>query len=222
MTISKATISFLTDLKANNNKDWFLANKPRFEAAKLEFEQFIQALINQIGQFDPQIAHHTAKECIFRIYRDVRFSADKSPYKTHFGAHFTAAVNKSEIHTKAGYYIHLEAGGSFLAGGAYVPEAVWLKAIRSEIHYNGKLFHSILDNTDFKQYFGTMSGEKLVRPPKDYPIDHPDIELLKHKSFLATHQCTDKMVLGNAYLNHCTKVFRALKPFDDFLNMAMD
>jgi uncharacterized protein (TIGR02453 family) len=222
MQITPATISFLTELKANNDRDWFMANKKRYEAAKKEFDEFVDALIAQIARFDPAIAHHTAKDCVFRIYRDVRFSNDKSPYKTHFGAHFTAAAKKSDIHTKAGYYVHLEPGGTFLAGGAYMPEAAWLKAIRSEIHYNGKLFHEILEHPDFKKYYGTMEGEKLKKAPKDYDPNHPDLELLKHKSFLATHYVAETKVVGNQFITHCADAFRALKPFDDFLNMAQD
>ncbi len=219
-TISKNTLNFLAELKENNNKEWFTANKPRYEAAKKEFERFVDALIARIAIFDPAVAHFTAKDCVFRIYRDVRFSADKSPYKTHFGAHVTAAPKKSEIHTRAGYYIHLEPGASMLAGGAYLPESTWLKAIRQEIAYNLEEFNSILNNKDFKKYFGEIEGEKLKRPPADYPADHPAIELLKQKSFLAAHKPSDAQVLADDFLAHCGKVFEALSPFDRFLNRA--
>jgi uncharacterized protein (TIGR02453 family) len=222
MQISSTTLAFLTELKANNERDWFNANKKRYEAAKVEFDVFVDALLAEIAQFDPSIAHFTAKDCVFRIYRDVRFSHDKSPYKTHFGAHVTSAAAKKELHTKAGYYIHLEPGGTFLAGGAYLPEGPWLKAIRSEIHYNGKLFHEILDHPDFKKYYGSIEGEKLKTTPKDYPADHPDIELLKHKSFLATHRISDAKTTDTQFLKYCADGFKALKPFDDFLNMAKD
>jgi uncharacterized protein (TIGR02453 family) len=221
--ISHPTLQFLTDLKANNNRDWFTANKARYEAANKEFHQFVDAMILEIQKFDPSIAHYTAKDCVFRIYRDVRFSKDKSPYKTHFGAHVTAAAKKSEIHTKAGYYLHLEPGGeSFLAGGAYFPESQWLKAIRQEIAYNTADFNAILNGKDFNQYFGEMEGEKLKTTPKDYAPDHPAIELLKHKSFLATHKLTDEQLLTDGFLQHCATVFKALHPFDAFLNRAMD
>lgn len=220
--ISPSTITFLKDLKENNDRDWFLANKGRYEIAKKEFETFIDALIQKIAVFDPSIAHFKAKDCVFRIYRDVRFSQDKSPYKTHFGAHVTSAPKKSEIHTRAGYYIHLEPGDSMLAGGAYVPEAKWLKAIRQEIAYNAAEFKKVLNDKSFRQYFGTIEGEKLQRPPKDYPADHPEIELLKHKSFLATHKFSDQQALAKDFLDHSAKVFQALHPFDQFLNRAMD
>lgn len=222
-SISNTTLQFLTDLKAHNDRDWFTANKPRYEVANKEFHQFVDALIGEIQKFDPGISHYTAKDCVFRIYRDVRFSKDKSPYKTHFGAHVTAAAKKSEIHTKAGYYLHLEPSGeSFLAGGAYLPESQWLKAIRQEIAYNTAEFTGILNEKEFKKYFGDIEGEKLKTTPKDYAADHPAIELLKHKSFLASHKLTNDIVLSDAFLKHCAAVFKALYPFDAFLNRAMD
>lgn len=220
--INNPTFRFLKDLKLNNNRDWFNANKHVYEKAKKEFEDFIDALIIKIGKFDPGIAHHKAKDCVFRIYRDVRFSKDKSPFKINLGAHISPASKKSEIHSRAGYYIHLEPGKSMLAGGAYLPQGDWLKAIRQEIHYNSAGFKKILNSKPFKQYFGEMVGDKLKRAPKEYPEDHPDIELLKFKSFLATHPCSDKQVLSDQFLEHCAKVFKALYPFDQFLNKAVD
>lgn len=221
-TISKNTFDFLKNLKKNNNRDWFNANKDKYEKSKNEFIEFVDELILQIAKFDSSIAHHQAKDCVFRIYRDVRFSKDKSPYKTHFGAHISAAPNKKEIHSRAGYYIHLEPGASMLAGGAYMPESNWLKAIRQEIDYETKEFKKILNAKPFKEYFGEMEGEKLVNAPKEYPKDHPEIELLKHKSFLATHFVKDKDVLATNFITHSSKVFKALYPFDSFLNRAMD
>ncbi len=220
--ITLPTLQFLTDLKANNDRDWFAANKPRYVAANKEFHQFVDALILEIQKFDPTLIHFTAKDCVFRIYRDVRFGKDKSPYKTHLGAHVTAAAKKSEIHTRAGYYLHLEPGDTMLAGGAYMPESNWLKAIRQEIVYNTAEFNGILNSEEYKQYFGKMEGEKLKTTPKGYDADHPAIELLKHKSFLSTHKCTDAQVLSGGFLKHCAAVFKALHPFDMFLNRAMD
>lgn len=221
--ISPTTLQFLAELRENNQKEWFTANKPRYETAKQEFEKFVDALIRKIAEFDPAVAHFTAKDCVFRIYRDVRFSTDKSPYKTHFGAHITPAAKKSEIHTRAGYYLHLEANGaSFLAGGAYLPEKDWLKAIRQEIVYNFEEFQGILNAPDFKKYFGEIEGEKLKKAPADYPTDHPAIEILKHKSFLASNKVSDAEVTSDGFLEHCAAAFRALSPFDRFLNRSTD
>ncbi len=220
--IDSSTIQFLKDLKANNNREWFNEHKPRYEAAKSNFEQFVDALLLEIAKFDPSIAHHKAKDCIFRIYRDVRFSKDKSPYKTHLGAHISAAAKRSEIHSRAGYYIHLEPGDSMLAGGAYMPQGPWLKAIRQEIDYNADELKQILKEKNFKKYFGTLEGEQLKTAPRGYPKDHPEIEFLRYKSFLATHKCSDKEVLDKNFLAHSAKVFKALFPFDAFLNKSMD
>lgn len=220
MKISQSTFQFLKDLQANNERDWFNDHKTRYQAAKEEFENFIDALIAEIGKFDPAVSHFKAKDCVFRIYRDVRFSKDKSPYKTHFGAHITSAPRKSEIHSRAGYYIHLQPGASMLGGGAYLPESKWLRAIREKIYSETDLFKSILNDQSFKKYFGEIEGEKLVKAPKDFPADHPAIELLKQKSFLATHQLKDKDVLSSGFLDHSGRVFQTLYPFDAFLNAA--
>ena len=220
--ISKDTLTFLKDLKHNNDREWFLENKPRYETARKEFEIFIDALIEEISKFDPSIGHHTGKDCIFRIYRDVRFSKDKSPYKTHMGAHITAAAKRSEIHSRAGYYVHIGPGESMLAGGAYMPQGPWLKAIRKEIDYNAGEFKKILKSASFKKYFGEMEGEKLKKAPQGYQPDHPEIELLKFKSFLATNNVSDAEVVHDGFLLHATNAFKALFPFDQFLNKATD
>jgi uncharacterized protein (TIGR02453 family) len=220
--ISKHTFAFLNDLKENNNREWFNANKERYETSKKEFEDFIDQLIHGIATFDNSIAHFTAKDCIFRIYRDVRFSKDKSPYKTHFGAHITSAPKKSEIHSRAGYYVQISPGDSFLGGGAYLPQSDWLQDIRQEISYHGDEFRAILSDPDFKKYFGEMEGEKLSKAPKGYLPDHPEIEFIKHKSFLGMSKCEDKLVTSASFLDHCTKAFHALYSFDIFLNRAMD
>lgn len=218
--ITNDTIKFLKDLKKNNNRDWFLENKPRYETAKKQFEGFIDDLIAEIGKFDPSISHHTGKECVFRIYRDVRFSKDKSPYKTHLGAHITPAAKKSDIHTRAGYYIHIEPGASMLAGGAYLPPGPWIKAIRQEIAYNADEFRSILNSDSFKKHFGQMEGEQLKKAPQGYAPDHPEIDLLRYKSLLASNKPDDKTVLSNNFLGYCSEVFEALYPFDRFLNRS--
>jgi uncharacterized protein (TIGR02453 family) len=221
-SISKPTFKFLAELKKNNNRDWFAANKEKFEVIKSDFDTFIAALLRSIAKFDPPIGHVQPKDCIFRIYRDVRFSKDKSPYKTHLGAYITPTGKKTEVHEKAGYYIHIEPGASMLAGGAYGPEPNWLKAIRQEIDYNSEEFRKILNHKKYKTYFGTLEGEKLSRLPKGYREDHPDIELLKHKSYLSVHHLKDKDVLSETFLKHCTDVFKTMQPFNQFLNRTLD
>ncbi len=220
--ISKRVFEYLTNLKQNNNREWFNEKKASYEAVKEEFEVFIDKLIPGIAGFDETISHHIAKKCIFRIYRDVRFSKDKSPYKTHLGAHITPAKNKSDTNAGAGYYIHIEPGASILAGGAYQPQALWLKNIREEIDYNSADFKKIIEADSFKKFFGSIEGEKLKRNPKGYANDHPEIELLKFKSFTAVHNLVDQQVLANDFLDHTIKVFKVLHPFNSFLNQALE
>ena len=219
--ISKSTFQFLKNLKKNNNRDWFKTNKSKYDEAKVEFEQFLDDLILKISKFDPTIAHHTGRGCMFRIYRDVRFSKDKSPYKTHLGAHITSALKKSDIHSRAGYYIHIGPGESMLAGGAYVPQGAWLKGIRHRIASDPKAFKKIINSKSFRDCFGEIEGEKLKTAPKGFPKDHPEIELLRYKSFLATHRCSDQVVTAPDFLKHSAKVFKTLYPFDQFLNEAV-
>ncbi|MBI3815358.1 MAG: DUF2461 domain-containing protein [Nitrospinae bacterium] len=217
--IGKQTFQFLKELKKNNNRNWFNANKEKYQAAAAEFEDFVNVVIASISQFDKSISGILAKDCIFRIYRDVRFSKDKSPYKTHFGAWIVKSGRKS--HDEAGYYIHIEPDASILAGGAHNPPPDWLRGIRSKIHNNGKEFKKIIGSASFKKYFKEIEGEKLSRPPHGFDANHPDIELLKQKSYLAVHKVDDKTVMSDNFIKLCSEVFKALYPFDEFLNQAI-
>jgi len=219
MNLHPKTLDFLNKLKKNNNRDWFQDNKPLYTEINQNFADFLNSLIAGIAKFDKEITGLDGKKSIFRIYRDVRFSKDKSPYKINMGAHLVTGGKKNQ-HDKAGYYIHLQPGGSFLAGGAYMPPAPWLKNIRSELALNADEFRKILNSKDFKNYFGELEGESLKTAPRDYPKNHPEIELLKRKSFLAVHNLDDKTVLSDKFYDHCLKVFKALYPFDQYLNQA--
>ena len=216
-TIDKQTLKFLKDLKSYNYREWFKENKDRYDRAATNFSDFIGALLKELSKFDPGISGLEPKDCIFRIYRDTRFAKDKSPYKTNMGAHILANGRKTE-HSQAGYYVHLEPGNSFLAGGAYRPPAAWIKNIRQEIDRDAATFKKIISTKTFREYFGALEGEKLKTAPKGFPKDHPEIDLLRFKSFLAVHQVIDKQLLAPDYLKYSVKVFKALSPFDDFLN----
>ena len=215
--ISKRTYHFLTELKNNNNRDWFQANKELYDEAKADFEEFLAKLVPAIAKFDKSVANLEPKKCIFRIYRDTRFSKDKTPYKTNLGAHLSSG-GKMTDHNLAGYYIHLEPGNSFLGGGAYLPPASWLKAIRQEIDYNAKDLKKIIGSKSFKKYFGKIEGEKLKTAPKGYPKDHPEIDLLKFKSLVAVHNFSDKQALSDSFPEYSVQVFKALEPFNRFMN----
>jgi len=215
--INKTTLDFLKLLKKNNNREWILANRPVYLAAKENFESFIQEIIDKVIDFDPIMKGLEAKSCIFRINRDIRFSNDKSPYKTNFGA-FIVKGGKKNGDKFSGYYLHIEPEKSFIAGGAYMPPAPWLSAIREKIDDEPERFLKIINDKEFIKYFGAITGESLKKAPKGYPSDHPHIELLKYKSYLAMSELKDNQVLDEHYFDNVIKTMKAMKPFNDFLN----
>jgi uncharacterized protein (TIGR02453 family) len=216
-TIKKSTLDFLSSIKLNNNRDWFIGNRPQYIDAKDNFESIVQEIINKIIVFEPIMKGLEAKSCVFRINRDIRFSNDKSPYKSHFGA-FIVQGGKKNVDKFAGYYFHIEPGKSIMAGGAYTPPGPWLSAIREKISDSPDEFIKIINTKDFVKYFGTIDGEKLKTAPKGYPSSHPHIELLKFKSYLVVNEVSDKMVLSNDFFDHVLNVFRAMKPLNNYLN----
>jgi len=215
--IQKYTLEFLSDLKRNNDRDWFIKNRNRYNEAKSNFESFVQAVINEVSTFDPILNGLEVTSCTYRINRDIRFSNDKTLYKTHLGA-FIVRGGKKNGDKFAGYYVHVEPGNSMIAGGAYMPPAPWLSAIREKIDEQGDKLIKIISHKDFKEYFGELEGEKLKTVPKGYPKDHPYIELLKLKSFLAANQISDTEITGRNCFDHITRACRAMKPLNDFLN----
>ena len=216
--IKKSTLDFLTQIKCNNNRDWFIENRTAYLDAKENFESFVQELINHIIEFEPIMKGLEAKSCVFRINRDIRFSNDKSPYKSHFGA-FIVRGGKQNGDKYAGYYFHIEPGKSIMAGGAYTPPTPWLSEIREKISDSPEDFIKITSAKEFIKYFGSVDGEKLKTAPKGYPKDHPHIELLKFKSYLVVNEASDKLVLSNDFLDHVINVFKTMKPLNDYLNI---
>jgi uncharacterized protein (TIGR02453 family) len=216
-TIKKSTLDFLSSLKINNNRDWFIQNRSLYQEAKVNFESFVQEIINNIIEFEPIMKGLEAKSCVYRINRDIRFSNDKSPYKANFGA-FIVRGGKKNGDKFAGYYIHLEPGNNMIAGGAYMPPAPWLNVIREKIDEEPDNFKRIINAKDFIHYFKKIDGEQLKKAPKGYPSDHPDIDLLKFKSYLVVNEVSDELVLQDDYFSHVMRVIRAMKPFNDFLN----
>jgi uncharacterized protein (TIGR02453 family) len=216
--IKKSTLDFLTAIKCNNNRDWFMANRSLYLEAKNNYESFVQEIINKVIEFDPILKGLEVKSCVYRLNRDIRFSNDKSPYKSHLGA-FIVRGGKKNGDKFAGYYFHVEPGGkSLIAGGAYMPPAPWLSAIREKISESPDEIVKIINSKKFKKYFGKIEGEKLKKMPKGYPADHPQIELLKYKSYLIMNEVSDKMVLSDEYFDYVIDVFKAMKPFNDYLN----
>lgn len=217
--ISKVTFRFLKSLKANNSKEWFDDNRALYQVIRNEFEQFVHVIIAEIGQFDREAAQTTAKASIFRINRDIRFTHDKNPYKTNFGA-FIAKGGRKGIN--AGYYIHIEPGECFLAGGIYMPSSPMLKAIREEIFDNPEEFKAIINEPVFVKNFGHyLWGEKTKTVPKGFPKDFPYIDYLKYKSYTVVKNEPDKIYWHPSFIDEVRDVFKAMKPFNAFLDRAV-
>jgi uncharacterized protein (TIGR02453 family) len=217
--IQPSTLKFLKDLKKNNNKPWFDANRKRYEEAKADFANFIQLVIDAHGKKDKSIAGIKAKDCLFRINRDIRFSKDKSPYKTNFGA----SINKGgkKAFSTAGYYFHLEPGQCFVGGGIYQPMPEELKKVRQEIDYNFNDFKKIIGSKKFKAFYGDLdkSDEFLLsRVPKGYEPDNPAADYLRLKSYIAFVHLSNADLTSNKLLKKTTEAFIILQPLIDFIN----
>lgn len=221
--LANTTIKFLVNLKKNNNKEWFDANRKIYELAKADFTKLVDAILNSYCKKDAALAMLTNKDCMFRINRDVRFSKNKAPYKNNMAAYFVKGGKKSFL---AGYYFHCEPGGkSFVGGGLYGGETGQIKKVRQEIDYNWSAFQQIINNKKFKQLFGTLSNEmanSLVREPKGYEKDNPAIEYLKMKSWVASVTISDADLVDNNLVKKINEAFTTMKPLLDFLNMALE
>lgn len=215
----ETSLKFLKQLSNNNSKEWFDINRKTYEICKTEFELIVKSVIDKSTLFDNALLNLEAKKCMFRINKDVRFSKDKSPYKTNMGASINPGGKKSMI---PGYYIHIEPNNSFLAGGCYQPLPEMLAAIRQEIDYNSFELKKILSAKDFKTYFKELSpDDKLKTSPKGYDKNHPEIELLQHKHFIAIHHLKDEDVINKNFSIYVSKVFKAMLPLNMFLRNCM-
>ena len=215
--LSKNTLQFLDDLKENNNREWFLANKKRYEEYKKDYHQLIGAFLDAMKPKDASLEMLEIKNCTFRINRDIRFSKDKSPYKTHLGVWMN--TNSSGVNAP-GYYIHIEKGKSFIAGGLYSPEANDLKKIRKEIAFFYEDLEEIVNDKKFKKIFNGLERTEtnsLKNAPKDFEKDHPAIEFLKLKSFIAVSKIDDSAVFESNFVATTAEKLIVLKPLIDFL-----
>ena len=216
MQINSAVFDFLTAIEQNNNREWFHQNKNLYEFVLENVQNFGTALIEGISTFDASIADNEAKKCIFRIYRDVRFSPDKRPYKTHIG--FYVAPNGKQS-GNAGYYLHIQNNMSILAGGLWCPEGGLLKKIREEIYYNPEELVQILENKEFKSTFGDLIEENnLKKAPRNYPADFQYIHLLKYRNFCVEKTLTNSEVLAADFLSKSIKTFKLMLPLVAYMN----
>ena len=217
--ISKESLQFIDELKKNNNRDWFLENKKRFEAVKTDYHRLIAEILEAMIPLDDSLKNLEVKDCAFRIYRDIRFSKDKTPYKTHLGIWMSSGQKNTNL---SGYYIQLEKGASFIAAGVYWPEAENLKKIRKEIAFFHDELETIVNDKKFKSEFGNLDQEHTLKMmPKGYEKDHPAIEFLKLKSFTATSKIDDKLLSDKDFVKKITEKLILLKPLNEFLNRAL-
>jgi uncharacterized protein (TIGR02453 family) len=218
--IQPTTLKFLKDLQKNNNRPWFEGHRNQYDIARADFIATVEQVIKSIATFDKPIGNLEAKQCLFRINRDVRFSKNKDPYKNNMSAYFNKDGKKG---AGAGYYLHVEPGKSFVAGGIWMPEPPVLAAIRQEIDYNLKEWNELVTGKSFKKMFTEgIKGETLTRPPKGYDENNPAIEFLKMKSFIMSRPFTDKEVQSKGFVKDVAKTFQAMKPVIDFLNVSLE
>lgn len=216
----KNILDFLAELNENNNREWFAEQKDRFDACRKDFEQIGKELILQISQFDEEIKGLEAKDCIFRIYRDTRFSQNKTPYKDHFGIFIASkGGRKSE---RGGYYLHIQPGKSFVATGVWCPPAPLLKALRFAVYDNFDEFSEIVNEVEFKTKFKLYDGEKLKKVPREFPADFEGGDFLKYKHYMAEHQITDELITSADAVQSVVAHFKTSYPLNRFLNYTVD
>ena len=211
----KPVLTFLSSLQKNNNRPWFEKNRPAYEQAKGLFEHLVDQVILGLGAID-DMRGVTAKDCVMRIYRDIRFSKDKSPYTTNMGASIGPGGKKAY---RFQYYLHLEPhNASMLAGGLQEPESAQITKFRAAISRDSRTFKAIAADRSFKKYFGSITGDKLKTAPQGFDRDHPEIELLRLKEVVAVHDMSDEVVLSAGFADHIVKVCAAMKPLLDYLS----
>lgn len=214
--LKKETLNFLKALKQNNNREWFAENKEWYERSRSDFEILVAQLIQSIAPFDSSVAGAEPKKCIFRIYRDVRFSADKSPYKTHFGA-----ALRSNLSDKAsGYYIHIDPEESFVSCGYYMLMPNQLKKMRRGIYSDFDTFSEIINEKRFKKELGDLYRDEdaLQRVPNGFEKDHPAAEYLKLKRFYVIKEVTEKQILSKDFVSYATDIYKTMQPLGRFLD----
>jgi uncharacterized protein (TIGR02453 family) len=219
---SKDTLQFLEDLKANNNREWFLSNKKRYEEYKKNYLGLIAEFLAAMKPQDSSLAMLEPKNCTFRINRDIRFSKDKSPYKTHMGIWMN--TNSGGVNAP-GYYIHIEKGASFVAGGFWMPEAAELKKIRKEIAFFYEDLEEILADKDFKKHFDGFTvteTNSLKTAPKDFEKDHPAIQFLRLKGFTVSKKISDKELFDKDFVKNAAQALIAIKPLNEFLTRGLN
>ena len=215
----REVLNFLSEIKENNNREWFEKNKEWYQTSRKKVVFLTELLIHELGKLDDEIGIQDPNQCVFRIYRDVRFREDKTPYKTHFGTYIAKGGRKG---INAGYYLHIEPGASFVGGGSWSPPAEALKAIRTEIFDHPEEFKKIVYAPSFKKIYREFYNDKLKTAPKGFPKDFADIELLKYKSFAFDAPIADSVVEGDQFVEKVIISMKELTPLNRFLNNALE
>jgi len=219
--ITTTTLQFLEDLKNNNNRDWFQANQDRYEDYKKDYRDTVDEFLNEMKPHDETLDQLEFKDCSYRINRDIRFSKDKTPYKTHMGIWMCEGKKNTNL---AGYYVHVENGAAFAAAGLYFPDAADLKKVRREIDGFYEELEQIVENPEFKKVFGKLESTEentLKSSPKDFDKNHAAIEFLKLKSFIAVTKLTNKDLTSKSFVKDTTKKLVVAQPLIEFLNRAL-
>ena len=216
MKIQPIVFDFLLQLEQNNNREWFAKNRSLYDESLSIISVFTDELIKRIAEFDSSVLRETSKTSIFRIYRDIRFSPNKVPYKNHFGIYI---VNGGKSSKYAGYYVHIEPNKSMLAGGLWCPEKEVLSKIREDIYYNPETLLSILNQNKFKQTFKQLSLEgKLKKPPKGYSTEFEHIDLIQNKHYIIDKSLTNEEILNDEFINHLVNLCKIISPLNNYLN----
>ncbi|MDV3952823.1 TIGR02453 family protein [Elizabethkingia anophelis] len=219
MENTKYILNFLTQLSHNNNREWFTENKPQYQQAHEYFISIVEQVISELAKTEPEMERLDPKKCVFRIYRDTRFSKDKTPYKTNFGASFFMGQSKGI--GEAGYYMHFEPDKSFIAAGLYQPNSDVLKKFRKEISYNKEEFLSIIENPTFKKNF-KIEGEKLKKIPQGFEKEDPMAEYLKYKEMILIHSFEDTEITSSKFVQEIGKLFKIALPFNQFVKESTE
>lgn len=214
----KEIFDFLKNLDAHNNKEWFDLNREIYQSTRRQFIHLTEILINEIRSFDPEIPYLDPKQCVFRIFKDVRFSKDKTPYKNNYGTFIASDGRKGG---NPGYYFHIQPGESFIGGGIYMPDADKLKAIRTEIYNHPADFIELIEDPEFNKTFQLFSDDKLKTAPKGFPKEFEHIDLLRYKSFAPFMKITDEQLFDPDLIEIILNNFKLLTPFNQFLNHAI-
>jgi len=215
----KQILDFLKDLDANNSREWFDLNRDRYDATRKQFLVVAEQLIHDIRQFDDEVPVLNPKDCVFRIFRDVRFSKDKLPFKSNYGCFIARGGKKSGF---AGYYLHIQPGECFLSGGIYMPLPEYLQAIRQEIYYHPQNYIDLIEDKSFKSTYTLEYSNKLKTAPKGYPKDWEFLDLIRNRNYAFGHRIEENELFAPDFIKKAIELFKIIYPLNRYLNKAVD